>query len=113
MSDYKHEYQKYADEAVRGRHREEAYGRLRFCLFLAVAGALGCFLIHLLHFDPPHWMTMAIVALPPVSSVLLIVNFIRVPNDAKASAPALLTSFLTLLGAGATLALARLWEIWK
>jgi hypothetical protein len=113
MSDYKHEYQKYADDAVRGRYREEAYGRLRFAMFLGFAGVLGCFLIHLLHFDPPHGMVMAIVALPPLSIVLLIVNYIRVPNDAKASVPALLTSFLTLLGAGATLALAKFWEIWK
>ncbi|HLY08479.1 MAG TPA: hypothetical protein VKW04_04135 [Planctomycetota bacterium] len=113
MTDYKNEYQKYADDAVRSRAREEGFGRLRFSLFWGVAGPLACFLVHLLKFDLQHWMSLAIVGTAPLAILLLVVNFIRLPNDAKASPPALLISLMTLLGAGATLALSKVWEIWK
>jgi hypothetical protein len=113
MTDYKNEYQKYADDAVRTREREEGLGRLRTSLFLGIAGALACFLVHLLNFELQHWMSIGIVCLAPAAVLLLIVNFIRLPNEAKASAPALLISLMTLLAAGATLALSKLWGIWK
>ncbi len=94
MTDYKNEYQKYADDAVRNREKEEGFG-------------------HLLKFEPQKWMVMAIMATAPLAVVLLIVNFIRLPNDSKASAPALLISLMTLVGAGATLALAKVFDLTK
>jgi hypothetical protein len=113
MSDYKNEYQKYADDAVRSREREEGFGRLRFSLFWAIAGPLACFLVHLLNYPAPDWMAKCIVGMAPLAIILLIINFIRLPNASKASASALLISLVTLIGAGATVALARVWEIWK
>src|SRR6185295_7294295 len=97
MSDYKNEYQKYADDAVRNREREEGFGRLRFNLFIGAAGPLACFALHLLKFEPQKWMVMGILATAPLAVVLLIINFIRLPNDSKASAPALLISLMTLV----------------
>lgn len=113
MSDYKNEYQKYADDAVRTRAKEEGFGRLRFNLFIAVAGPLACFLVHLLKFEPQKWMVMGILATAPLSVVLLIVNFIRLPNESKASAPALLMSLMTLVGAAATFPVAKLFDLMK
>jgi len=113
MTDYKHEYHKYADDAVRTREREEGFGRLRFSLFLGAAGPLATFLVHLLKFEPQKWMAMGIMATAPLAIVTLIINFIRLPNDSKASAPALLISLMTLVAAGATIALAKLFELTK
>jgi hypothetical protein len=113
VTDYKHEYQKYADDAVRSRDREEGFGRLRFNLFLGVAGPLACFLVHLTEFNPPDMMAKGILALSPLAVILLIINFIRLPNASKASASALLISLGTLAGAAANLALAKMWGIWK
>ena len=79
MSNYKNEYQKYADDAVRGRASEEGFGRLRLSLFLGLAGAV----------------------------ILLIINFIRLPNQDKASAQALLISLVSLVGAAANIALLK------
>lgn len=113
MTDYKHEYQKYADDAVRSRNREEGFGRLRFSLFLGVAGPLACFLVHLTEFNPPDWMSKGILALSGLAVITLIINYIRLPNSSKASASALLISLATLVAAGANLAVAKMWGIWK
>jgi hypothetical protein len=108
MTDYKNEYQKYADDAVRSREREEGFGRLRFSLFWGAAGPLAFFALHLLKFEPQKWMVLAIMGTAPLAVLLLVVNFIRLPNESKASASALLISLMTLVGAGATLALAKI-----
>lgn len=113
MTDYKNEYQKYADDAVRSREREEGFGRLRFNLFIAVAGPLACFALHLLKFEPQKWMVMGILGTAPLAVVMLIVNFIRLPNDSKASAPALLISLMTLVAAAATFPVAKLLDLTK
>jgi hypothetical protein len=113
MTDYKHEYQKYADDAVRSREREEGLARLRMSPFLGIAGALACFVVHLTNFEGPPWMGKAIVALAPLAIVLLIINYIRLPNDAKLSATAMMIALITLVSAGATGALAMMWGIWK
>ena len=113
MSDYKNEYQKYADDAVRTRAKEEGFGRLRFNVFIAVAGPLASFLLNLLKIEPQKWMVMAILGTAPLAVVLLIVNFIRLPNDSKASAPALLMSLMTLAAAAANFAVARYFDLMK
>src|SRR5882672_552506 len=99
MTDYKNEYQKFADDAVRSRAKEEGFGRLRFGFFWAVAGPLAILALHILKFEPQKWMVMAIMGTAPLAIVLLVVNFIRLPNDSKASAPALLIALGTILGA--------------
>jgi hypothetical protein len=110
MTEHKHEYQKFADSAVRARLREEGFGRLRLGLFWAFAGPLAIFLTRVLHFDLQRWMAIAIIACAPLAIVLLIVNFIRMPNESKASPTTLMILFLTIIGAGANLALANILE---
>jgi hypothetical protein len=61
----------------------------------------------MIHYQPPRWMAIAIVASAPLAVILLIVNFIRLPNECKASSKALMIGFLTLLAAAATIALAN------
>jgi hypothetical protein len=113
MTEYKNEYQKFADSAVRSREREEGLGRLRLGIFWGVVGSLAIVGSHLANFEPPRWMAMAIVGSAPLAILLLIINFIRLPNEVKASAQALMISFLTLIGAGATIALANYFHIFK
>jgi hypothetical protein len=114
MSDYKNEYQKFADSAVRGREKDDAMGRLRLSVFLGVAGGLACFLLKALDMIPPHkYIAYAIIGSAPLAVVLLIVNFIRTPNEYKASAPVLLMGLVTLVGAGATIALANILGVTK
>jgi hypothetical protein len=114
MTDYKNEYQKFADSAVRERAREEGLGRLRLGVFWGVVGSLAILGTHFTGFEPvPRWAAMAIVASAPLAILLLVINFIRLPNDVKASSTALLISFVTLIGAGATIALANHFELFK
>ena len=113
MSAPKNEYQKYADDAVRSREKEEGFGRLRFSLFWAAAGPMAIILLHLTKFEPQRWMAIAIVGTAPLAIVLLIINFIRLPNESKASASALLIGLMTLVGAGATFAMAKMSDLTK
>src|SRR5262245_38809551 len=114
MSDYKNEYQKYADSAVRDRERAEGFGRLRLGIFWGVAGPLAIFLLNMTgNLPPARWMAMAIVGTAPLAVVLLIINFIRMPNDSKASPQTLMIAFLTLVGAGATIGLANYYQLFK
>src|SRR5258708_1356713 len=98
MTDHKNEYQKYADDAVRSRAKEEGFGRLRFCLFWAAAGPLAIIALHLLKVEPQKWMAMAIIGTAPLATALLIVTYIPPPNAHKASAPAMLIALMTLVG---------------
>ncbi len=113
MTDYKNEYQKYADDAVRGREKEEAFGRLRFSMFLGLAGPLLIFLLRVIKLEPQKWMIMGIAAAAPLAIVLLIVNFIRMPNVHKSSPQALLIGLVTLVGAGANIALLKALDLFQ
>src|SRR5258706_7142818 len=110
MTEYKHEYQKFADSAVRGRAAEEGFGRLRLGVFWGAIGGLGIFLTHMIHYTPPRWMAMAFVGAAPVAIILLIVNFIRLPNECKSSAQALMIGFITLLASACTIFLANFFD---
>jgi hypothetical protein len=112
MSNYKNEYQKYADDAVRGRASEEGFGRLRFSLFLGLAGPLLIFLLRVTKIEPQKWMIQVIAAAAPLAVILLIVNYIRLPNNDKASAQALLVALGTLVGAAANIALLKALDLW-
>lgn len=114
MTDYKNEYQKFADKAVTDRAREEGFGRLRLGIFWAAVGGLAIFVLNLLgQMPPPRWLAMLIVGTAPLSVVLLIVNYIRLPNDHKASPQAILIGLVTLVGAGGTIALATYYQLFK
>jgi len=113
MSTPKNEYQKYADDAVRSREKEEGFGRLRFSLFWGFAGPLAIILLHLTKVEPQRWMAIAIVGMAPLAIVLLIINYIRLPNDSKASPAALMIGLMTLVGAGANIAMAKMADLTK
>lgn len=114
MTDHKNEYQKFADSAVRGREKDEGFGRLRLSVFWAVVGPLGIFLLKMLNMLPPHkYVALGIIGSAPLAVILLIVNFIRLPNEYKASPQALLIGLMTLAGAGATLVLSSMFELFK
>jgi len=116
MNDHKHEYHKFVDSAVRAREQEEGFGRLRLAVFWGIVGPLAIMVTRVLGFKPPDmpkWMAIAIVATVPLAIVLLIINFIRLPNDHKASAQAIMICVITLAGAAATITLSKLFEIFS
>jgi hypothetical protein len=114
MTEYKHEYQKFADSAVRAREMEEGFGRLRLGVFWGAIGPLAIMATRAIGYKPPdmpRWMAMAIVATAPLAIVMLIINFVRLPNEHKGSAQAIMISLLTLVGAAATITLAKLCDL--
>ena len=116
MSDHKNEYQKFADSAVRTLEMEEGFGRLRLGIFWGVLGSLGIMATRAIGIKPPDmpkWMAMAIVATAPLAVVMLIINFIRLPNEHKASAQAIMIAMITLAGAAATITLAKLFDLFS
>jgi hypothetical protein len=112
MSEPKNEYQKFADSAVRARLREEGFGRLRLGLFWGAVGPLAIFLTKAVHFDlqDKRWLAVGIVASAPIAIILAIVNFVRMPNESKGSPSTIFILLLTIVGAGACLALANVVE---
>jgi len=114
MSNQKNnEYHKFVDSAVMNRAQEEGFGRLRVGLFLGWLGALAIFGTHMAAFEMPRWMAMGAVGAAPLAILLLIINYIRLPNEVKASAQALMVCLLTLVGAGATIFLAAHFQVFK
>src|SRR4030095_16918521 len=113
MTDPKNEYNKFVDSAVMARPREAGFGRLRLAAFWAVAGPLAMFGMHMAKFEMPRFLAIALVATAPLAIVLLIINYIRLPNEHKASPPAMMICLITILGAGANIALATHFGIFK
>ena len=112
--EYKNEYQKFADSAVFARAKEEGFGRLRLGVFWGVLGTLGIIATRAMGFKPPdmpRWMALAIVATAPLAIVMLIINFIRLPNEHKASAQAIMIALITVVGAAATITLAKVFDL--
>ena len=109
--DKRHEAHKFADSAVRAREDEEGYGRLRMALFVSVLGPLSCAAIKFMSLTPPKLAVWGILATIPASIILLILNYIRLPNRLKVGSSALTMVFMTLAGAGATFVLYHLFSI--
>lgn len=107
----RHEAHKFADSAVRAREDEEGYGRLRMALFVGMLGPLACAAIKFMSLTPPKQAVWGILATMPASILLLIMNYIRLPNRLKAGASALTMLFMTLASAGATFVLYHLFSI--
>jgi hypothetical protein len=101
-SDRRHEAHKFADDALRSREDEEGYGRLRMALFWAAVGPLGCGAIKVLDLAPPRYVVHGLLATIPLSILVLIINYLRLPNRIKTTGQALSMVFMTLLAAGAT-----------
>ena len=113
MTDQKNEYNKFVDSAVMARAREAGFGRLRLGVFWGVAGPLAMFGMHMAKFETPRWLAMALVATAPLAIVLLIINYIRLPNEHKGSPQALMICLITIVGAMANIALATHFGIFK
>lgn len=109
--DKRHEAHKFADSAIRSREDEEGYGRLRMALFVAALGPLSAVAIKFLNLTPPKQAVWAILATMPASVLLLITNYIRLPNRLKTGTQALTLAFMALLAAGSTFVLYHLFSL--
>ena len=109
--DKRHEAHKFADSAVRSREDEEGFGRLRMAVFFGALGPLACGAIKFMSLTPPKQAVWGILATIPASLLLLIMNYIRLPNRLKASGQALTMAFTTLAAAGATFVLYHLFSL--
>ncbi len=114
MSDsdrFKNDYQKYADQQVRDREHGDAMGRLRLAFFVAVLGPGAFGLMHTIGFVPPNMIRYAVLATIPLALILLVVNFVRLPGNAKGSSQAVGVLIFTLLAAAATFPVGRLFSL--
>ena len=112
-TDPKAEYEKFADAAVHSRREEEGMGRIRMASFVGMAGPLACVLIKVLELSVPKPVVWAILATVPLSLILLVVNYIRLPASLKLSAATIVVALMTLVGAGATFILASQFSLLK
>ncbi len=101
------EFEKFKDDAVRNREVEEAIGKYRMALFLAVLGPGALLVIRLLEYPAERWMLWAAVATAPASLALLLFRFLGIPASAKFSRTVLMMGLVTLAAAGATFVLGR------
>jgi hypothetical protein len=101
-SDKRHEAHKFADDAVRAREDEEGHGRLRMALFWAAVGPMACIAIKFLDLTPPKLAVHGILATIPLSIVILLVAWVRVPTRLKLTGQTLMVALMTLAATGAT-----------
>lgn len=101
------DYKKYADDQVRTRELEDAIGRLRLALFVAVLGPIVLVLSKFLSFGLPRILKIGVLATVPLALLLLVIRFIQVPTEHKASKSALGILVMTVAAAIATFILAK------
>jgi len=114
MSDterFKHDYHKYADQQVHERHKDEALGRLRMAFFISALGPGASIVMHTIAYEPSNLIRYAVQGTALVGVLLLIVNFVRLPGQAKSSPVALSIMVFTLLAAAATYPVARIFSL--
>lgn len=108
---FKHEYHKYADEQVRNRALGDAMGRLRMAVFVAAVGPGACILMNTMKYAPSNLVRYAIQGTALLAVVILVLNYVRLPGKARSSGMAVSILVFTLLLAGATYPLARLFSL--
>ena len=99
---FKADYHKFADRQTDDRTEGDAMARLRLSLFVAALGPGSIILAHTLKYQASPFIQKFILGTIPVSLILLVVNFIRLPNKTKGTAPALTITLMTLAAAAAT-----------
>ncbi len=104
---FKNDYHKFVDRQIDDRTHGDAMGRLRLAIFVAALGPGACILLHTIKYEPSSFIRTAIILTIPLSLLILMVNFIRLPGKAKGSAAALSVLLFTLMAAGATYPLVR------
>ncbi len=101
------DYHKYADDQVRIREHEDAIGRLRVGLFLAVLGPVVLGLSKIMEFDLPKIVRLAVLATAPLGILVMIIRYMQVPSAHKAAKATLSIVILTVAAAIATFILAK------
>lgn len=101
------DYHKYADDQVRNRELEDSIGKLRLALFLAALGPAVLILSKIMAFGLPKIAKFGILATAPLGLLLMVVRFIQVPSEHKATKTPLTILVLTVAAAIATFILAR------
>ena len=104
---FQHDYHKFADDQVRNRELGESMGRLRMALFVAALGPGTSIILHTINYDPANFVKYLILGTIPLSLLLLVVNFIRLPGKSKGSAQAIFILMTALLCAAATFPIAQ------
>jgi hypothetical protein len=99
---FRKDYHKFADDQVNNRADDEGIGRLRLALFIAALGPGGGILLHTIQYDPERFIKMGMLLSAPVSIVILIVNFLRLPNRVKGRPSTLTIILMTLVAAAST-----------
>lgn len=101
-------FHKFEDEAVRIRAVEEAQGRLRTSLFVGMVGPILVGIAHLfdkLGSTPWGWMQFVAYASAPLGFLLMLINWIRVPEFGKFNKQTVTLVFITILACASTVPL--------
>ena len=101
------EFNRHREGAIKTREAEEAHGRLRTALFVALLGPLAVGAIVFFKVEVKDWMRWGIYGTAPIAVLFLLINFFRIPGAAKFSRKAILLAILTLAAAAATIPLCR------
>ena len=104
---FKKDYHKFADRQVDDRTFAEGIGRLRMAAFIAVVGPGATILLHVTKSEMTNFFRNGILVTIPLSILLLIINFIRLPGKAKGSPIAFSILLVTLAAAASTYPLLR------
>lgn len=108
---FRKDYHKFADDQVHNREDDSAIGRLRVALFLAALGPGAAILFHTIKYDPDRFIKFGMLATIPLAIVLLIVNFIRLPNRVKGRPATITIVLMTIAAVVATFPVARLFSL--
>src|SRR5688572_3003736 len=107
------EHRKFVDTAVLSRELEAAIGRLRMALFWGFIGPLAGALLGMLKIHPGKLVVYGILATAPLSILLLIIYFVKLPAEAKTSRAALTILILTPVAAVANFIVAHYFSLLK
>ena len=95
------EYRKFVDESVVAREIEDALGRFKLSIFLAMLGPIVLGMARVLQQKTlPTPLILALYATGPAAVILFAVNWVRAPQHARIH-PKTLTHFLVTLAASA------------
>lgn len=108
---FKNEYHKFADDQVHNREDDEGTGRLRLALFIAALGPGAAILFHTIKFEPPTMLRWGMLASAPLSIVVLILNFARLPARMKGAKSSITILIMTLVAAAAAYPAARYFSL--
>jgi hypothetical protein len=101
------EFEKFVDESILFREREETQGRLQLSLFIAGMGAIAIGVLKWTGNLPvSRPVALAILAAPAVAVVLGLINYGRAPTHAKVHKKTVRIVFLTAVACVATYVLA-------